>query len=284
MNQANQTAESRRQRDHFLPLVNGPPPATDEQGLLAPRIAPLTASLVYADTAHCSDLLVAELTRLKRRTFTVRHPLEAIRLLEDTGLTIDAVFMSLQDASSDVVRLFAFLQDEYWAVRRVAFAQHDAAYENPLALQSCKHQMILWDPWDRASFGEVLEGAMNCQGIPTESGWSDIRLFKSQHGTNRSAIAALIRRYRHRIDHLVADATRNAADAEDIAQDTCLDIVRLLPSFDGACSPGEWVDRVTRSCIRSFGKRSSIGNVHHKRAIARGTQNPAMRAHEATCA
>jgi hypothetical protein len=227
---------------------------------------------------------VAELLRLNKNSFTVRHPLEAIHLLEDPAMTIDAAFMSLQDASSDVVRFFAFLQDEYWAVRRIAFAQHDAEYENPPTLQSCTHQMILWDPWDRASFGEVLEGALNCQRLQTESSWSDIRLFKSEHGTNRSAIAALIRRYRHRIRHLVADATRNTADAEDIAQDTYLDIVRFLPSFDGACSPAEWVDRVTRSCIRSFRNRSSIGNVFHRRDIARGSHSSAMGAQGALCA
>lgn len=282
MNQANQTAGTRRQHE-FFPLVNGPPTTADAPHPLAPRLASSTASLVYADTAHCSDLLVAELTRLNKRTFTVRHPLEAIHLLEDTGLTIDAAFMSLQDARSDIVRLFSFLQDDHWAVRRVAFAQHEARYDNPPGLQSCAHQMILWDPWDRTSCGELLEGALNCQRLPTESGWSDIRLFKSQHGANRSAITALIQRYQHRIDQLVVDATRNSADAEDIVQDTCLAIVRLLPSFDGSCSPGEWVDRVTRACIRSFGKRSSIGNVNHRRAIARDTQDPSRPVHEATC-
>jgi hypothetical protein len=284
MNHPGQSIQLHRQRDRFLPLIEGPQPARDIQGLLPSRVAPVTATLVYADTAKCSDILVAELTRLGKRTFTVRHPLEAIRLLEDPGVTIEAAFMSLQDASSDVVRLFAFLQEEYWGVRRIAFAQHDARYANPPALQSCAHQMILWDPWDRTSFGDLLEDALNSQQVRSESSWSDIRLFKSQHGTNRTAIAALIQRYRHRIGHLVADATRNTADAEDIVQDTCLDIVRLLPSFDAVCSPGEWVDRVTRSCIRSFGKRRSIGNMHHRSAIVRGSRGPAARAGGALCA
>ena len=181
------------------------------------------------------------------------------------------------------MRFFAFLRDEYWAVRRIAFAQHDAGYANPSALQSCAHQMILWDPWDRASFGELLEGALNCQELRVESSWSDSRLVKSKHGTNRAAVAALLRRYRHRIGHLVADATRNTADAEDIVQDTYLGIVRLLPSFDATCSPGEWVDRVTRSCIGAFRKRGSIGNVFHRRDIARWPHGSELRVQGALC-
>jgi hypothetical protein len=212
-----------------------------------------------------------------------RHPLELIVQLESGDVDVDAVFVSLQDADVEIVQLFAFLKDQYPLVRRIAFAQHEATYANSTALQSCDHEMILWDSWNRDDFGAVLEDVLNRHMLPAESSWSDGRLFESQYGTDRSAISAIVQRYRHRIGLLVADAARDTADAEDVVQDTYLEIVRLLPAFDGACSPGEWVDRVTRSCIRSFGRRHSVGNAFHRRALARGTQSCQVWSQGALC-
>lgn len=252
MNREDRNLNLLRPRHRFLPLITRPVWLAGQKEPSRTGARPLTASLVFTDAARCSEILTKELHRLGKRTFSVRHPLEAIDLLENKNQRIDAAFMSLQDVSNDVVEFFLFLQDEFLGTRRIAFAQHEAIYSNPPALQACAHEMILWDPWARPNFDELLEGALNAQPRLSQTNWSDSRLCRSQHGANRTAIATLLGRYLYRIQRLVIDETPDSSDADDVIQNACLAIVELLPAFDNSCSPGEWIDRVARSSIRSF--------------------------------
>jgi hypothetical protein len=229
----------------------------------------MATTIIYADAAGRSTLIGSELSRLGRHSVLVHHPLEAIAVLQNPHMVVDAAFVSLQDVGTDIVSFFAFLKDEHPAVRRIAFAQHRTKDDSTAAVQTCQQDMILWDPWDRDSFSEILEDALNCRLHRPESSWTDMHLFRSG---DRPAIDAILGRYKHRIMSLAADATPNAADAEDIVQSTYLEIMRRLPSFDGSCSPAHWLDRMTRRCIRSFVRHASIGNVFHRRASNRSAR------------
>jgi len=264
-------------RNRLLPFLTGPPTAAVKH---PPRVLPqaMATTMIYADAAGCSTLIDSELSRLGRHSVLVHHPLEAMAVLQNARMVVDAAFVSLQDVGIDIASFFTFLNDEHPAVRRIAFAQHGAKDVNTTAVQTCQQDMILWDPWDRDSFSEILEDALHRRLHRTESSWSDLQLFRSHEGVDRPAMGAILGRYKHRIMSLAADATRNAADAEDIVQDTYMEIMQRLPSFDGSCSPGHWIDRMARRCIRSYVRHASIGNVFHRRASNRSAcERPLIR-------
>jgi hypothetical protein len=187
----------------------------------------------------------------------VHTPLDALARLQDVATTVDAALVSLQDANFDISAFFVFLKGEYPCIRRIAFAQHEPRKERLVSAHSCEHDMILWDPWDRADFVEILKDALACRLRPTRSTWTDLRLFESFRGADGLAIAEIVRRYRHRIVRLALDATHNTTDTEDIVQDVYLAIVQHLPFFGRVCSPGHWIDRVTCKTIRSFFHRET---------------------------
>jgi hypothetical protein len=55
---------------------------------------------------------------------TVRHPLDAIRSLQDDSLAIGAVLAPARNPWLRAVEFFAFLKDVYPLVRRIAYAKH----------------------------------------------------------------------------------------------------------------------------------------------------------------
>lgn len=286
INHMNQPLPFSGPRGRFLPFftgpppaTTGPPPATTEQR--RPPL-PLATAMIYADTAGCSELIASEFSRLKSPAVVVHHPLDAIVLLQRESVTIDAAFMSLQDGNADISQFFAFLQDEHPSVRRIAFAQHESADVDSQSVRTCQHDMILWDPWDGDNFGDVLQDALN-RRCTMRSTWSDMQLFASQRGTDRAAISTIVRRYGHRIRHLAADAARNTPDSDDITQEAYLEILCSLPTFDGDCSPGHWIDRVARHCIHLFMKRRSLENAFHKRVLNHDPRQPLMRTKVAPC-
>ncbi len=179
-------------------------------------------------------------------------PLDAIRGLQDNAIAVDAVFASLQDDKLNISALFQFIKDEHPLVRRIAFAQHDPRKDGTQPVHLCQHDMILWDPWDRADFIELLKDAIGCRISRTRSSWSDLRLFESQGGVDTLAIAEIVKRYQYHIVRLVMDATREVTDTEDVVQDVYMSIVRDLPAFDRVCAPGAWIDRVAFRSIRSI--------------------------------
>lgn len=212
---------------------------------------PAVSCLILADNAGCSNFLTAGITALRINSISVHTPLDAIVCLQDVTTTTVAVFVSLQDASFDISTFFDFLKDEYPQVRRIAFAQHKSQYIGAKSVNTCQHDMVLWDPWDRGNFTEILQDILDCSISRRRSSWSDLELFESSKGTDKQAIAEIVRRYRHRIVHLVLDVTHNTTEIEDIVQEIYLNIVRSLPSFSGVCSPADWIDRISRMTIRS---------------------------------
>ena len=238
--------------DSVLPFVTGSISAAAAD-IRPPKVGqPPVSTLIYADAAGCSSHLTAGINGLGRNSIVINTSLDAIVRLEDAAMTIDAAFVSLQDADFDISAFFDFLKDEYPNVRRIAFAQHESRYSATVPVHACLHDMILWDPWDRASFAEILKDALDCRILQTRSSWTDLQLFKSFGGFDRLAIAEIVKRYRHRIVHLVLDITRDTRDTEDIVQDVYLAIVKGLPYFGEGCSPGNWVDLITCKSIRSY--------------------------------
>ncbi len=66
---------------------------------------------------------------------------------------------------------------------------------------------------------------------------------KARHG-NARAFEALVARYQDRIYRLAARMSGNAADAEEITQETFLHAHRGLPSFKGTSQFGTWLYRI----------------------------------------
>ena len=251
MNSKQQPTDSRIFGDLILPFVIGPIPfaMSDIRSPIAGE--PPMSTLIYSDAAGCAKLIAKGVADLGRNSIIVHTLLDAILRLQDVAMTIDAVFVSLEDSDFDISAFFDFLKEEHPHVRRIAFARHSVNDVRSERTRACQHDMILWDPWDRTDFSEILKDALDCRVHLTRSSWSDLELFESSQGADSLAIAEIVKRYRHRIVHLVMDRTNNTPDIEDIVQNTYLAILRFLPSFGGVCAPGRWIDGITSMCIRS---------------------------------
>lgn len=255
MRKPHEATPSREIEDTILPLpFLALPAATDD--VRPPALGqPSHLTLIFADAAECSATLAAGIAALGRRSIVVHTPLDALFRLQNGAATVDAVFVSLQDA--DGAAFFEFLRDEHPCVRRIAFAQHESTQVDSPLTAACQHDMILWDPWDREDFSETLKDALNCRAHRKRSSWSDLELFRSSRGTDALAISEIVKRYRHRIVRLTLDATSDVRDTEDIVQATCLALIEGIPSFVLRCSPGQWIDDITHACIRAFSSRDA---------------------------
>ena len=251
-----QADQAEEVENRILPFAARFVPAASENVRAPTREQAPVSSLVYADAAGCSKSLTAGLVGLGKNSTLVRTPFGARALLENVDLTVDAAFLSLQDPEVDISSFFGFLKNEHPSVRRIAFAEHVATSEGAsaraAAVHACPHDMILWDPWDRSDFDEILKDALDCRVHRTRSSWSDLELFESENGTDAAAIAEIAKRYRHRIVRLVMDVVHDTLDVEDIVQEIYLDIVRHLPGFRSRCSAGYWIDQLSRRAIRAF--------------------------------
>jgi len=121
------------------------------------------STLIYADTAGCWSHVAAGIVRLGRNALVVRNVLDAIVRLEDTAITIDAAFVSSQDAKAeiDIATFFELLKDEYPHVRRIAFAQPDSIADSPAAAPACSHEMLLLNQSGSGDFAEILDNALD---------------------------------------------------------------------------------------------------------------------------
>jgi hypothetical protein len=252
----------RRIEDLILPFAKMPMPVAPAK--IRPRIIgqPPMSTWIYADTAECSRFLASGIAGLERNSIIVYTTLDAIVQLRDVTMTIDAVFVSLQDHNLDISKFFVFLKNHYPRFRRIAFAPHKPQHVDVASVDACLHDMIVRDPWDRAHFSEILKDALGCRVNRTRSSWTDLELFGSSQVADRQAIAEIVRRYRRRIVSLVSDVIHNILDMEDVVQEIYLNIIRYLPSFEAFCSPGHWVDRIASKSIHAYftedlGKQSS---------------------------
>jgi hypothetical protein len=150
------------------------------------------STLICADITECSRFLAAGIAGLGRNSIIVHSPLDAIILLQNVNLAIDAAFVSLQDADFDISTCFDFLKDEHPLVRRIRFAQHECKNDGAASVHACRRDMILWNPWDRTNFAEILKDALDCHVHRTRSSWSDLELFESFRGTDTLPIAEMV--------------------------------------------------------------------------------------------
>ena len=240
-----------------MPIPNRTPtglglhPIPEILGVRAVVGRPPVSTLIYADTAGCSELLGAGLARLGRHSTIVRSPAEAITLLRYARIHVDAAFVSLQDVGSEISTFFGCLKEYHPRIRRIAFAQHGSKCRLLPSVHSCEHEMILWDPWERIDFDEILESTLDRRPHRPRSSWPDSELFSSLQGDDSLAVTEIIKRYRHRIVGLVMDEMYDDLNAEEVVQEACLEIMRHLPFFRPVCSPGHWIDDMCRMAISS---------------------------------
>jgi RNA polymerase sigma-70 factor (ECF subfamily) len=85
---------------------------------------------------------------------------------------------------------------------------------------------------------------MTLAGATIESATSDEALADGARRGARNAFVVLVARYRDRIYRLAFRMSRNASDAEEIAQDTFLHAHRAIGSFHGESRFGTWLYRI----------------------------------------
>ncbi len=95
---------------------------------------------------------------------------------------------------------------------------------------------------------------------PQES--SDITLVRRSQSGDREAFSELVRRHQHLVYNVAYRFMRDAALAEDMAQEAFLKAFRLLKGFRGDCSFTTWMYRVTSSvCLTELNRRNRRGEV-----------------------
>jgi RNA polymerase sigma-70 factor, ECF subfamily len=73
---------------------------------------------------------------------------------------------------------------------------------------------------------------------------SDLSLIRRVQRGDRSAFDVLVLKYQHKVVKLVMRYVRNAAEAEDIAQDAFIKAYRALPQFRGDSAFYTWLYRI----------------------------------------
>lgn len=77
-----------------------------------------------------------------------------------------------------------------------------------------------------------------------EDARSDLELFLAAQKGDYPAFEEIVHRYHDRVFRLAYGMTKSESDAEEVVQDTFLNVFRSLPSFRAAASPGTWIYRV----------------------------------------
>ncbi len=73
---------------------------------------------------------------------------------------------------------------------------------------------------------------------------SDRELVDAARKGDTEAFSALVQRHQRRIYRLAVHLLRNAAEAEDVTQDTFVRAYGALDRFDGRCEPFTWMYRI----------------------------------------
>src|SRR4051812_6853917 len=72
----------------------------------------------------------------------------------------------------------------------------------------------------------------------------DATLFSSAQAGDFAAFETVVGRYHERVYRLALGMMHNSHDAEEVVQDTFLNVFRALGSFKNESSPGTWIYRV----------------------------------------
>jgi len=94
---------------------------------------------------------------------------------------------------------------------------------------------------------------------------SDLELVELTRAGQTEAFSELVRRHQHMTYNLSYRFMRDAALAEDMAQESCIKAYRLLHGFSGDSSFSTWLYRVTCSvCLTELSRRKRRGEVELK--------------------
>ncbi len=93
---------------------------------------------------------------------------------------------------------------------------------------------------------------------------ADHELVQSARDGDVDAFSELVRRNQNAVYSLACRFMRDAALAEDMAQEAFLKAYRLLNGFRGDCSFSTWMYRVTCSvCLTELGRRNKRGEIEY---------------------
>jgi len=73
---------------------------------------------------------------------------------------------------------------------------------------------------------------------------TDLELFAAAKARNYAAFEQIVRRYHDRVYRLAFGMTKNGPDAQEVVQDTFLNLFRSLNSFRADSAPGSWIFRI----------------------------------------
>jgi RNA polymerase sigma-70 factor (ECF subfamily) len=99
-----------------------------------------------------------------------------------------------------------------------------------------------------------------CYARPRTAMSDDSDLLGRLRAGDASAIEMLVATYSDRVYRLAYGVTRNEADAEEVAQDVFLTVVRKVASFEGRSALSSWVYRITMNAAlnKRRGKRQTV--------------------------
>ncbi len=83
----------------------------------------------------------------------------------------------------------------------------------------------------------------------------DERLVEEARQGSAEAFTELVRRHQRKVHRIVHSMTRNASDADDLAQEVFLAAYRSLPSFNSNASFSTWLYRISVNTALSFLKK-----------------------------
>ncbi|HSG95654.1 MAG TPA: RNA polymerase sigma factor [Afifellaceae bacterium] len=86
---------------------------------------------------------------------------------------------------------------------------------------------------------------------------TDSELAKSASEGDREAFRRLLERHYDMMHRVALGVTGSAADAEDIAQDVCVALVRKIRGFRGEALFSTWLYRVVINACRDFARRQA---------------------------
>ncbi len=90
----------------------------------------------------------------------------------------------------------------------------------------------------------------------------DVALVQRSQKGDRDAFSELVKRHQHLVYNVSYRFMRDAAQAEDMAQEAFLKAFRLLKGFRGDCSFTTWMYRVTSSvCLTELARRKRRGEI-----------------------
>jgi RNA polymerase sigma-70 factor (ECF subfamily) len=88
---------------------------------------------------------------------------------------------------------------------------------------------------------------------------TDIELVEKAKEGDKKALAELVSKYNERIYNLALRILRNKEDAEDVLQETFLQVIKKLNTFDGRSSFFTWIYRIgTNASLMKLRKKKQV--------------------------